>query len=146
MCPIDPPASFAADTVEALAVVHAWGHAFNERDVDRMLSLSAPDVRLVTGDRVNEGHDAVRRLLHLQSYGVAGHVRPRHYFGRGATVVVETLVEMRWVDGGDLVDTLEAVSVFGVRDGRVHERRTEPDLATAFRTAGWPIQEREALR
>ena len=138
MCPIDSPVLLAPDTLEALAVVHAWGGAFNERDLDRILSLSAPDIRLADGDLINQGHDAVRELLHLQSYGVAQHIRPRRYIGRAPTVAVEAAVELRWVDGDALADTVERVGVFDVRDGRVAQVRLQPDLETAFLVAGWP--------
>ena len=138
MCPIDSPVLLSPNTVEALAVVHAWGGAFNERDIDRMLALSAPDIRLADGDRINQGHDAVRRLLHLQSYGVAQQIRPRRYIGRAPTVAVEAAFELRWVEGGALAETVERVGVFDVRDGRVAQVCLQPDLETAFRVAGWP--------
>jgi limonene-1,2-epoxide hydrolase len=138
MCPIDSPVLLPPNTVEALAAVQAWGGAFNERDIDRMLALSAPDIRLADGDRIDQGHDAVRRLLHLQSYGVAQHIRPRRYIARAATVAVEAAVELGWVESGALADTVERVGVFDVRDGRVAQVCLQPDLETAFEVAGWP--------
>jgi len=125
------------ETAAALATVHAWGQAFNERDLDRMLALSSPDCELVKPNGTEAGHDGVRRLLHLQSYGVAQHVRVRRYLARAATVVVEALIELRWVDGGELAETVEGVAVFDVDDGRVRRFRPQPDLASALRVVGW---------
>ena len=125
--------------MDALAVVHAWGRGFNDRDLDRLLSLSAPDIELATPNGTDRGHDAVRRLVHLQSYGVAQHVRPRSYIARETTVVVEALIDLRWVDGGELAKTMHGVAVFDVRDGHARRFRAEPDLASAFRVAGWAV-------
>jgi hypothetical protein len=77
-------------------------------------------------------------MLHLQSYGVAQHAYPVRYHGRGSTVAVETVLEFRWVDGGELADTAEGIGLFEVKDGRVCGFRPQPDLAAAFRVAGWP--------
>src|SRR5215204_5828168 len=127
----------ARETAGALATVHAWEHAFNERDLDRLLALSTPDIEVATRNGANRGHDAIRRLVHLQSYGVAQHVRARRYLARAATVVVEAVIELRWVDSGELADTRHGAGVFDVRDGRVSRFRPEPDLASAFAVAGW---------
>jgi hypothetical protein len=126
----------APETAGALAVVHLWGRAFNERDLDHLLALSASDIELATHKRPERGHDAIRRLLRLQSYGVAQHVRAQRYIARETTVVVEALIELRWVDSGELAETMHGVAVF-VRDGRVCRFCPQPDLASAFRVAGW---------
>jgi limonene-1,2-epoxide hydrolase len=138
MQPTDGPVPLSPDTVDALAVVHAWARAFNARDLERMLALSAPDIQLGTDERMAHGHEGLRRMLHLQSYGVAQHAYPVRYHGRDSTVAVETVLEFRWVDGGELADTAEGVGVFEVSDGRVCGFRPQPDLAAAFRVAGWP--------
>jgi hypothetical protein len=131
------PAELGAETAGALATVQAWGQAFNERDLDRLLALSAPDIELGKPNRPKRGHDAIHRLLHLQSYGVAQHVRPRRYFARAATVVVEALIELRWVESDELAETAHGVALFGVRDGQISRFGPVPDLAFAFRLAGW---------
>jgi SnoaL-like domain len=131
------PVELGAETAGALATVHAWGQAFNDRELDRLLSLSAPDIEIATPHRPERGHDAVRRLLHLQSYGVAQHVRARRYIARARTVVVDALIELRWVDSGDLAETTQGAAVFDVSDGHISRFRPLPDLASAFRLAGW---------
>jgi hypothetical protein len=131
------PVALGAETAGALAVVHTWGEAFNERDLDRLLALSTPDIELAKPNRAERGHDAVRRLVHLQSYGVAQHVHPRRYLARAATVIVQALIELRWVDSGELADTAHSVAVFDARDGQISRFRPLPDLATAIRLAGW---------
>jgi limonene-1,2-epoxide hydrolase len=138
MQPTHEPIELSPETVDALAVVRAWSRAFNERDLERLLALSATDIRLGSGERVAHGHAGIRRMLHLQSYGVARHAHPVRYIGRDSTVAVQATLELRWVDGGELADTSEGVGVFEVSDGRVSSFRPQPDLAAAFRVAGWP--------
>jgi limonene-1,2-epoxide hydrolase len=137
MQPTDARIELRSDTADALALVHAWGRAFNHRDLARMLALSAPDIELATPQHADRGHDAVRRLLHLQSYGVAQHIRAQRYIARGATVIVEAVIELRWVDSGGLADTMRGVAVFDVQDDRISRFRPLPDLDAAFRVAGW---------
>jgi limonene-1,2-epoxide hydrolase len=132
------------ETAAAVATVHAWEQAFRERDLDRLLALSAPDIELATRNGASRGHDAIRRLLHLQSYGVAQHVRARRYHARAATIVVEALIELRWVDSGELAETTHGVAVFDVRRHRVSRFRPQPDLASAFDFAGWSGQPRQS--
>lgn len=131
------PVELSPETAGALAAVHGWAQAFNERDLDRLLALSVPDVDLAKADRAERGHDAVRKLVHLQSYGVAQHVRAQRYIARAPTVIVEALIELRWVDSGELADTAHGVALFDVRDGQISRFRPLPDLATAFGLAGW---------
>jgi SnoaL-like protein len=137
MLDVSSPLRLDVQAVEALAVAHAWGRAFEERDLRGLLALSTPDIRLGDGDRAADGHDGVRRMLLLQSYGVAQHARPVRYLVRGATAVVEATLELRWVDGGELAETRDGVAVFEISDGRVRRFCPRPDLAAAFRTAGW---------
>ena len=138
MCETDPPVMLDAETVDAIAVVRAWGEAFNRRDLERLLALAAADIRLTAGGRTYHGHDAVRRPVHLQSYGIARHVRPRRYVPLAATIAVEAAIELRWVETGELADTIEGVGLFDVRAGRVTSLSPQPDLATAIRVADWP--------
>ena len=132
------PVGVGPQEAEALATVHAWSRAFAERDLDRLLALAAPDVRLGAGDGAASGHDGVRRMLHLQSYGVALHPQPLRYHACGSTVALHATVDLRWVDGGELAGTEEAVAVFEIRDGRIQSFCPQPDLPSAFRLAGWP--------
>jgi limonene-1,2-epoxide hydrolase len=138
MQPTNAPVALSPDTVDALAVVRAWGRAFSERDLDRLLALSTPDICLGVDDHAAHGHDGLRRMLHRQSYGVAQHATPVRYIARGSTVAVQAVLELRWVDGGELADTSDGVAVFEVSDGRVRSFRPQPDLAAAFHVAGWP--------
>jgi hypothetical protein len=103
-----------------------------------MLALAAQDIRLHGHRGVERGHDAVRRMLALQTYGVAQHIHPLRYYARGTIVAVEALVELRWVDDGELADRAEGVGVFEARNGRVCSFSPQPDLASASRLAGWP--------
>ena len=135
------PLQLDPQSVETLAVVDGWARAFEERDLGRLLALSSPDIRLGAGDRGADGHDGVRRMLLLQSYGVAQHARPIRYVVRGSTAVVHATLELRWVEGGELAETRKGVAVFEIGDGRVRRFCPQPDFAAAFRVAGWPPAE-----
>ena len=137
MKPVETPAALDPETVDALTTVRAWSRAFNARDLAALLALAASDIRLLSPRGAEHGHDAVRRLLDRQSYGVAQHIRPLSYVARCATVAVRALVELRWVENGELADSVEAFGVFEVRDGLVHGFSAEPDLTAACRAAGW---------
>lgn len=137
MEPVETPAALDPETVDALTTARAWGRAFNARDVDALLALAASDIRLHGPRGTERGHDAVRRLVDRQSYGVAQCIRPLSYLARAATVAVRALVELRWVENGELADSVEAFGVFEVRDGRVHGFSAAPDLTAACRAAGW---------
>ena len=134
---VPEPAATHLDPEAAGAAVYAWGQPLNERDLDRMLALSAPDIELAKPNRAERGHDAVCRLVYLQSYGVAQHVYPRRYIARATTVIVEALIELRWVETGDLAQTMHGVALFDVRDGQITRFRPLPDLFTAFALTGW---------
>jgi hypothetical protein len=134
------------ETAGAVATVHAWGEAFNHRLLDRLLALSAIDIQLLTPGGTAHGHDAIRRLLHLQSYGVAQHVRAQRYIARATTVIVEAQIELRWVDSGELAETMHVAALFNVRDGQISWFGPQPDLAAAARLAGWPPADVPAWR
>ena len=131
------PVELTPETAGALATVQAWGEAFDARDLERMTALSTSDCELVNRNGTLRGHDGICRLLHLQSYGVGQHVHPLRYHARGSTVVVEARIELRWVESGELAETADGVAVFDVEDGRVRRFQPQPDLASAFRIAGW---------
>jgi ketosteroid isomerase-like protein len=135
---LPPPAALEPATVDALTAVRAWGEAFNERDGDRLLALAAPDVQIESPRGPARGHAALRRMLELQTYGVAQRIHPVRYFALGTTVAIEARIEFRWVESGELADSADGVAVVEVRDGRVASIRPTPDLATAHRAAGWP--------
>ena len=137
MKPVETPEALDPETVDALTTVRAWSQAFNARDVDALLALAASDIRLQGPRGAEHGHDAVRRMVDRQSYGVAQHIRPLSYLARRATVAVRALVELRWVENGELADSTEAVGVFEVRDGRIHRFSAQADLIAACRVAGW---------
>jgi hypothetical protein len=124
-------------TAGALAVVYAWGEAFNDRDLDRLLVLTSPDCELTMLGGTQRGHDAIRRMVHLQTYGVAQHVRPRRYRARATTVIVEAALELRWVADGELAETTDAVAVCEVQHGRLGRFREHRDIDAAVRSAGW---------
>jgi ketosteroid isomerase-like protein len=82
---------------DPLTVVEAWAQAYSRRDLDAMLALSCPDIEVARRLRHEQGHAAVRGLLHRQSFGVEMHPRVRRMFHRGDTVVVDAQLVVSYV-------------------------------------------------
>ena len=118
-----------------ITVVEAWTPAYSRRDLDALLALSCPDIEVARRLRHERGHDAVRGLLHRQSFGVEMHPRVRRMFRRGDTVVVDAQLVVRYVDTGEPVAGQEGAAVLAVRDGWVARYVPYPDLKTALSDA-----------
>ena len=118
-------------------MVRSWNVAAEAGDAEALAALVHDDFELVTMHRgVQQGPDAVRSWVAKQSHGVGMHVEPRRYFARGNTVAVDTIVEMRWVETGEVAETSDGAVVFEVRDGRVGRLTVHPDIAAALEATG----------
>jgi hypothetical protein len=69
-------------------------------------------------------------MLAHPSYGVAQHIRPLRHLARDATVAIEARVELRRVEGRQLVGTSQGFAVFEVRDHRLHNFSPTPQQET----------------
>jgi ketosteroid isomerase-like protein len=119
-----------------VAVAQAWFAAFARRDAEAMVALTAPDAEFARRLRPERGHDAVRAFVERQGYGVGMHPVARRVFQRGETVVIESRLQMRYVDGGELAGEDEGAALFVVRDGLVARFAPHARLADALREAG----------
>ena len=125
------------DRAEPLAVVGAWMQAYDRRDAETLLGLTSPALDYPRWVGTGRGHDAIRDLLHRQSFGVAMRsVTPLRRFVRGDSVVVETHIESHVVETGEPAGEQTAAAAFDVRDGRVARFAPHPQLALALRDAG----------
>ena len=122
--------------LDPVAVVEAYGEAFNARDADALVALTDEDVELVSPRGVDRGHGAVRDAVARQTYGVGMHLVPGRFFHRGDLVVAEGAVELRFVASGELADRFAACAIYTVRDGRVTRVDPRLDLASALAAAG----------
>jgi hypothetical protein len=118
------------------AVVRAWMQAFEARDAERLVALTSPELDYTRWRGVERGHDAVRRLLDRQTYGVAMYPKALRWFRRDDTVVVEVRIVGRYVDTGKVAEVDHGAGVFVVRDGLVARYAPLPSLAQALAYAG----------
>lgn len=109
------------------SVVHAWLAAVNAGDAERVLALSAPDVRMVGPRGTAAGHDVLRGWL--AHAGAAFETRAT--FARGGAVVVF----QRVVWSGPPPATAEVATRFLVAGGFVAELQRYPDPEAALRAA-----------
>ena len=103
-------------------VVRAWFAAVNDLDVDALIGLADPHIRLVTPRGPLEGHDGVRTFVERQAYGVRMHVENlRVLDDEGGSVITEDRIEFRSVDDGSVMGSEVMRARWVVRDGRLVE-------------------------
>jgi ketosteroid isomerase-like protein len=122
--------------MDPIDAVRAWTAALNARDADAAVAAAHPDIVLHGPRGLERGHDAVRDWIHRQTYGVGMLLQHTRAYARGPVVVVESRVELRHVDDGELADVMTAAAVMTVADAKVKDIAPVPDLATALASAG----------
>jgi hypothetical protein len=96
-------------------IVQAWQAAVNDRDAERLLELSHPEIEIVGPRGSGHGHQLLRDWL-----GRAGlSLTTRRIFARGAEVVVAQRGIWRSVETGDVVGEADLASRFRVVRDRV---------------------------
>jgi len=100
-------------------VVRAWFGAVNALDVDRMIELTHPAVRLATPRGTLEGHDGVRTFAERQTYGARMHVTNVRLIEDADAVLTEDAIEFRSVDDGSTMGREVMRGRWTVRDGRI---------------------------
>lgn len=117
-------------------MVKAWTQAYSRRDIGGMLARSCSDIVVARRLRHEHGHEAVRGLLHRQSFGVEMQPHVRGLFHRGDTVVVDAQLVATWVETGEPAGEQDGAAILVVSDGAVARYVPYPDLETALRDAG----------
>ena len=103
-------------------VVREWMDAFDALDLDRLLSVAHPGIRLDTGRHVVEGHDGVRAFAQRQTFGVRLHGENLRLIDDGSgNVFTEDAIEFRSVDDGSTMGREITRARWVVRDGRIAE-------------------------
>src|SRR5437588_143819 len=116
----------------AAEVVRAWHAALNAGDVERLLSLSQPDVEVGGPRGSGRGADVLRDWV--ARAGVR--LQPARVFARGDVVVVEQSARWPSEPGAEPGESQMVASLFRVRDGRVASVIRHADLAAAIEAAG----------
>jgi len=113
------------------SVVTDWHEALNSGDVERLVSLSHPDIEVGGPRGTGRGTQLLRQWV-----GRAGiRLDPRRVFHRADTVVVEQQAEWRAADTGEAIGSQTLASTFIVRDNRVVSVSRYSDLAEALSAA-----------
>jgi ketosteroid isomerase-like protein len=121
----------AGNTTPEVHTVTAWHEALNSRDVERLVGLSHPDVRVGGPRGTGHGADILREWVDRAGIRLT----PGRTFHGADTVVVEQRAEWRSTQaGGPNVEWV--ASVFVVSDGLVSSVVRYPGLAEALRGAG----------
>ena len=107
--------------MDRFEVVRRWFAAVNDQDVDALIALADPQVRLHTPRGVLEGHDGVREFIGRQTYGVRMHVSNLRLAHDGDAVLTEDEIEFRSNDDGSTMGREVMRGRWVVRDGRLVE-------------------------
>jgi ketosteroid isomerase-like protein len=121
------PASYGSPEIQT---VSAWHDALNAGDVESLVALSHPDIK-VGGPRGSAlGAQILREWVDRADI----RLEPGRTFGEAGTVVVEQVAEWQSADP----DNIQPVaSVFVVSDGLVTSVVRYPDLASALDAANF---------
>ena len=109
-------------------VVRAWHEALNTGDVDRLTTLSHPDVEVGGPHGTGRGAQLLREWVDRANV----HLNPRCVFHRVDTVVVEQEAKWRSADTGQVTGGQVVASVFVVRDDQIARVVRYPDLTDAL--------------
>lgn len=114
-------------------VVEAWHSALNAGDVDRLVSLSHPDVEV--GGPLGTGVGV--RLLREWVKRANIRLVAQRFFHHQGTVVAEEDAEWYDTDTGRVTGSQTVATVFVVYDGRVASVLRYPDLDEALSAVGF---------
>lgn len=124
------------------AIALAWQDAVNERDEERLLALSGPDIELVGPRGSGFGHKLLRDWLDRAGLSL----QTLRVFERGGSVVLWQHGVWRSVETGEVIGESEVASRFRVENRRVTQlvRRDDLDAALAEAGLGYADEERRA--
>jgi hypothetical protein len=98
-----------------LPAVHAWQDAANRRDIDRVLELSDPEIKVAVPRGTGHGHQLLRDWLEHSRLTI----QTTRAFVRGETVVLAQHATWQPGDNGEASGESDFASRFEVNDGRV---------------------------
>jgi ketosteroid isomerase-like protein len=118
-------------TASEVQIVKAWHEALNDGDVDRLVTLSCPDIEVGGPRGTGRGVHILREWV--DRAGI--YLEPQRIFHRADTVVVEQKAQWRSAGTEQMTGSQTVGSVFVVRDARIARVMRYPDLANALRAA-----------
>jgi hypothetical protein len=120
------------DKASEVRVVEAWHQALNGGDVDRLVSLSHPDIEIGGPRGTGRGVQLLREWIDRANV----RLEPRRLFRRGGTVVVEQVGQWRSPESGEVIGSQIVASVFAVSGGQLKSVVRYDDLSEALKIAG----------
>ncbi len=94
------------------AIVLAWQEAVNQKDAERLLALSDPNIEIVGPRGSANGHSILRDWLRRAGLSMES----QRLYANGETVVVAGHGVWRSVETGDLIGEAEIASHFQVKN------------------------------
>ncbi len=113
-------------------VVRAWQEAANNKDRDRLVALSDPNIEIVGPRGSSYGGQVLREWLERAGLTLT----TLRVFARGAVVVVEQRGVWRSLETNEITGDRIVASSFRVENGRVTRYERFDDLDSALREAG----------
>ncbi len=120
-----------AVTSPEVEAVLKWHEALNDRDMERLISLSDPEIEVGGPRGSGRGTQLLREWVERANI----RLEARRVFHRSETVVVEQEAEWRSAETGEVSGSQIAVSTFAVRNGLVASVLRYDSLADALRVA-----------
>ena len=115
-----------------VAIVQAWQDAANSGNIDRLIALSDPDIKIAGPRGSGHGHQLLRDWL-----GRAGpRLETRRVFARGDAVVVLQHGVWRSVETGDVIGEADIASRFRVDGEWVRQFARYDSLDVALAESG----------
>ena len=119
------------DTAVAVGIVEAWHEALNSSDIERLATLSHPDVEVGGPRGTGRGTELLQEWVDRANIRLT----PLRVFHRDDTVVAQQEAEWRSAETGLVVGSQTVASIFVVRDGQVTSVVRYADLTNALQQA-----------
>jgi ketosteroid isomerase-like protein len=119
------------DTAVAVGIVEAWHEALNSSDIERLATLSHPDVEVGGPRGTGRGTELLQEWVNRANIRLT----PLRVFHRDDTVVAQQEAEWRSAETGLVAGSQTVASIFVVRDGQVTSVVRYADLTNALQKA-----------
>jgi hypothetical protein len=126
---------------DTLAAVRSWQDAANDRDLERLLGLSDPNIELIGPRGIGRGHRLLRDWLDR----AGASFETQRVFARGDTAVLAQRGVWRSYGTGEVIGESDVVSRFRVEGGRVAQLARYDNLEAALEEAGLNLSDERTL-
>jgi hypothetical protein len=117
---------------QPVALVEAWQEAVNQQDIERLLTLSAPDIEIIGPRGAAQGHSILRDWLNRAGLSLT----TQRIFARDNVVVLAQHGKWLAAETGQVIGEAAVASCFRVAHQQVVQVARYDDLATALEAGG----------